>query len=162
MSDYEIEKAIQEHCDQIDIWVEENRFVCENVRNITIFEFEMDWLGLYGRFFVKFDDKVCPMDFLVFLGESEDGGISIQAPMFHSPLGAPVSCSAIKIEDKVMTAIEEAINDVFPKLRPLEINKRTGKKNRKKSLNNRILDKKAYMQFQKTISETGFQINRDI
>ena len=119
----------------------------------------MDWKKYRGHFQVKFNDQLCPMEFLVFIGKNQNGTAFMQTPMFFSPLGAPASYSALEVEEKVFEGINIALNKVFPAIKPLGLDGETGKIiTMQNSFKDRIISQEAFEKARIKLSEKGFQI----
>jgi hypothetical protein len=46
--------------------------------------------------------------------------------MFTSPIGAPASYAAVKLSDELDAALKAKMREVFPRIAPLGLNRKTG------------------------------------
>lgn len=162
-TDYKVPDDVRRHIEKVGVWLKENTLVYEDVKALTLHDFQMDWQKNFGTFLVKFDAQACPMKFSVFIGGAGNGTVSLQIPMFHSPLGAPYSYPAIDIADEVKAAIENALNDIFPRLRPFGLDKETEREvTMITPFGERLPDKLVYEKAKDVVSKDGFQLTINV
>lgn len=155
----EIPEGIREHLRQIEVWLRENVTIYRDVKAVTLFDFKMDWARHGGEFKVAFDDQVCPMEFSFAIGDKQNGRVGVFHPVFTSPLGAPASYSAVEMPEDVARAIEDCLNQLFPPLRPMGLNRETGKMtNMSTPFTERIRDMAAYEAAKERVSTQGFNL----
>ena len=105
-------------------WLSDNVIDIPEPKEVTLFDFEVNWSNWSGKFKIRFDDFVSESSFG--LGTEMTGVPKFYYPMFTSPLGVPASYAAIEITSNTHNAINEALKRTFPKLKPLGKNRDTG------------------------------------
>ena len=118
------EEYEQSRFEELQIWLEENVVHFFDPKELTLFDFEVNWSNWSGKFKIRFDDFVSESSFG--LGTEMTGVPKFYYPMFTSPLGVPASYAAIEITSNTHNAINEALKRTFPKLKPLGKNRDTG------------------------------------
>jgi len=109
---------------EVRAWLADNVVYIPEPKEVTLFDFEVDWSNWSGEFKIRFDDFVSEDSFG--LGMEMTGVPKFYYPMFTSPLGVPASYAAIEITSNTHNAINEALKRTFPKLKPLGKNRDTG------------------------------------
>ena len=109
---------------EVRAWLADNVVYIPEPKEVTLFDFEVDWSNWSGKFKIRFDDFVNEDSFG--LGMEMTGFPKFYFPMFTSPLGVPASYRAIEITSKTHKAISEALRLTFPRLKPLGRNRVTG------------------------------------
>ncbi|MEI6320075.1 MAG: hypothetical protein WCS09_16280 [Pseudomonadota bacterium] len=114
-------RPMDEHLQRVRHWLSENVQNPETPNAIEISDVFFDWNNLRGSFKLSLDD--IPLADRFEIGIEITGRITIAAPMFVSPLGAPASYAAVNLSKRTEAAIYDALQDVFPKIRPFGWNK---------------------------------------
>jgi hypothetical protein len=109
---------------EVRAWLADNVVYIPEPKEVTLFDFEVDWSNWSGKFKIRFDDFVNEDSFG--LGMEMTGFPKFYFPMFTSPLGVPASYRAIEITSNTHNAISEALRLTFPKLKPLGKSRDTG------------------------------------
>ena len=109
---------------EVRAWLADNVVYIPEPKEVTLFDFEVNWSNWSGEFKIRFDDFVSEDSFG--LGMEMTGVPKFYYPMFTSPLGVPASYAAIEITSNTHNAINEALKRTFPKLKPLGKNRDTG------------------------------------
>ncbi len=122
----EIPEHIKQHLEEIRVWLDENVIVYDNVKSVTMHKFEIDWDKLNGLFCISVNGEECDMPFR-FSCLTVTGKPEIYRPMFHSPLGAPASYTAIDISECVIERMVSTITKFMPTIKPLGLDKESGK-----------------------------------
>lgn len=91
---------------------------------IILSDFEFNFKDLKGSFKLKLDLDVMKGRFR--FGVQIDGRYEISPPFHISPLGVPCSFPKIELTDETYERVEKLINDFFPKIKPLGIDKGSG------------------------------------
>jgi len=106
-------------------WLESKVTHYPEPKNVTLSEFEVDWVELSGCFVLALDSlRIEPkIRFSVDL----NGRMRFWMPMHHSPMGVPASYPAFEISQATQNAINQALNDVFGCFRPFGLNKDIGR-----------------------------------
>ena len=125
-TDNEIPESIKQHLEQIRVWLDENVTVFSDVKNVVLHDFVVDWDKLSGSFKITVNGQLCDMKFS-FSCLTATGKPEIYRPMFHSPLGAPASYAAVDISDKVIDRVQATIAKIMPAIKPLGLDKASGK-----------------------------------
>ncbi|QWE06396.1 hypothetical protein [Polynucleobacter sp. JS-JIR-5-A7] len=124
---------------------------------ITLFDFEFDWEEFKGSFSLKLDSDVMKerFDFRVEI----DGKYEISPPFHISPMGVPGSYPKIELTEETTYRINKLINDFFPNLKPLGLDKSTGLMiDRNTSMNDRVVDVGEVISKMKEVWVGGFQL----
>ena len=125
---------------------------------ITLFDFEFNWEEFKGSFSLKLDSDVMKDRFG--FGVEIDGKYEISTPLHVSPLGVPGSYPKIELTEETTYRINKLINDFFPQLKPLGLDKSSGVMiDRNTSIEGRVVDVEDVIWKMKAISEEGFQLN---
>lgn len=75
-------------------------------------------------------------------------------PMFHSPMGAPASYAAVELTGETLSAIQSAISETFPNLKPFGRDSSTGRFiDSRTPFEERIIDPDAYQAVKERITE---------
>lgn len=113
----------QEHIRKVQDWLDENVRVYETPETVTVCEFVRK-LGAYsGSFHLRLDDVALAESFSFGLGN--DGRPELFFPVFHSPLGAPASYSAVRLTQETVASTENLLGAILPKMKPLGLNRET-------------------------------------
>jgi hypothetical protein len=124
---------------------------------ITLFDFEFNWEEFQGSFSLKLDSDVMKerFDFRVEI----DGKYEISPPFHISPMGVPGSFPKIELTEETTYRINKLINDFFPNLKPLGIDKSSGVMiDRNTSKNDRVVDVGEVISKMKEVWVGGFQL----
>jgi hypothetical protein len=105
-------------------WLQDNVQVFPEPETVTLSEFSVDWEDFSGDFSVSFDSVKLAKK--LSFGLEASGKTVFYMPMFHSPLGVPVSYPAIEITDRTKDAILRGLRDTFPRLKGAGLDKETG------------------------------------
>ncbi|QWD15653.1 hypothetical protein G6702_06770 [Polynucleobacter paneuropaeus] len=125
---------------------------------ITLVDFEFDWEEFKGSFSLKLDSDVMKerFDFRVEI----DGKYEISPPFHISPMGVPGSYPKIELTEETTYRINKLINDFFPNLKPLGLDKSTGLMiDRNTSMNDRVVDVEEVISKMKEVWVGGFQLS---
>lgn len=123
MSKERDEMANDRH-EKLQAWLKDNVLIIPEPKIITLHSFSVDWSDWRGSFRVKFDDFEIEneLDF----GIEITGRPTFHLPIFTSPLGVPASFASIEITSKTHQAIDLALRQTFPRLKPFGRNRETG------------------------------------
>jgi hypothetical protein len=94
-------------------------------KEIVLFDFEFDTKEFKGSFQLKLDSDAMKERFT--FSNQIDGKYEISPPFHISPLGVPASYPKIELTEETTTQIKKLIDDTFPILKPLGLDKVTGK-----------------------------------
>ena len=122
----EIPDHIKQHLEEIRAWLDKNVTVYDDVRNVTLHTFEIDWEKLNGSFRIAVNGEECEMPFR-FACLTATGKPEVYRPMFHSPLGAPASYAAVDISERIIERMASTIGKFMPSIKPLGLDKESGK-----------------------------------
>lgn len=135
--------------EDVQDWLKANVKQYADPMRITLYGFEIDWKTFSGSFRLKLDDVVVAEKFT--FSPEASGKPTFYMPMIHSPLGVPASYAAISITEKTNIAIETALRNVIPRLKPLGKCRATQKEiTQSTSIAVRIID---YAHLEKTMIE---------
>ena len=109
------------HLEKVRTWLKENVKVFDTPEELKISAVKFDWKRLSGTFVVSLDGKPIWDRFSVHIDIT--GKPTFTPPMFHSPLGAPASYAAVELDPQSEAAIFQALEQIFPKVRPFGWNK---------------------------------------
>ncbi len=116
---------IEEHIKQVGEWLDKNVQKFAEPKTVTLFDFEVDWEEFSGSFRLSLDNVV--LKERIRFGLEASGKVIFYRPMFHSPLGAPCSYSAIDITPKTEVAITKALREAIPRVKGAGIDRDTGR-----------------------------------
>ena len=122
----EIPDHIKQHLVEIRAWLDENVTVYDDVRTVTLRNFEIDWEKLNGSFHITVNGEDCKMPFR-FSCLTATGKPEVYRPMFHSPLGAPASYAAVDIAERIIDRMVSTIAKFMPSIKPLGLDKESGR-----------------------------------
>lgn len=146
---------IDEHLKLVSTWLDENVITYQEPKVISLVEFDFNWERMSGSFCLLLDDHRIADLFQLTL--SQNGLMQFHPPMFHSPLGAPASYSALNLTSATEEAISNALREIFPKLRPLGLDKQSGICIWSTTpMQDRIIDKEAFEEARAKISSPGY------
>jgi hypothetical protein len=109
------QKHFEERIAQLKAWLQENVVVPETPVEVCISEIQFDWEQMSGSFAVSLDDQKLEDRFTVSMQIT--GRVAFTPPMFCSPLGVPASYPAVRLCEKTESAIQRALERVFPRVR---------------------------------------------
>ncbi len=103
----------------LDAWLKDNVRNYPGVTAVVLKDFSTQFgkSRCEGKFKVSLKPYNAEETFSFWADDS--GEIRITAPYFHSPLGAPITCSAIELQPEVSHAISIGICALIPPLKPL-------------------------------------------
>lgn len=120
-----MDESIKQHIEEVMHWLEENVEVFPEPEKVTLSEFSVNWEDFSGEFRVAFDSVV--LSEKLRFGLEVSGKTRFYLPMFHSPLGAPASYSAVEISDKTHAAILKGLRETIPRVKGAGLDRNTGK-----------------------------------
>jgi hypothetical protein len=115
---------INEHLKLVSKWLDENVRSYPTPSRISLAEFDFNWDRMTGEFCLFLDEQCLPDPFHLTL--SQNGWMQFHPPMFVSPLGAPASFRAVNLTSDTELAIDNALHQIFPRLKPLGLDKQSG------------------------------------
>ena len=118
------EEEEKDRIEQLKKWLDENMIVVSEPKEVTLYDFDVNWEFLSGSFRVNFDNTTLLDTFRYSIGATGYPGFA--PPRFTSPLGVPASYNAVEMTDKTEEAILKALKLTFPKLKPFGRNRSTG------------------------------------
>jgi len=128
---------------------------------ITLFDFEFDFKEFKGTFKLKLDSDVMKERFSFRV--DIDGRYEISPPFIISPLGVPASFPKIELTDETNESIKIIINNFFPRLKPLGIDKESGCMiDRNTSMIERIIDVQDITRVINKISSDMFELKSEL
>lgn len=110
--------------EKLQDWLGENVLSPSSPKVVTLSDFEFDSKNFKGSFVLTLDSNVMTERFR--FGVQIDGRYEISPPFHISPLGVPASFPKIELTDETKERIEKLINEYFPKMKPLGIDKESG------------------------------------
>jgi hypothetical protein len=145
----------------VKVWLEENVLVPPTPQEITISEIEFDWEHLEGSFRLALDNLAIRDPFDLYIDVA--GRIQFRPPMFYSPLGAPASYSAVRLDTVTSGAIDKALESVFPRLLGHGMHKDLGVEIHGYSpLRDRIINRAQFTEKVKRLHTEGFRITMSV
>ena len=119
-------RLIERNIERVKEWLDENVQVFPEPKSVTLSDFTVSWRkdDFSGSFRVSIDEVTIKGRFDYHLQAS--GKTTFNPPIFHSPLGAPASYSAVELTDKTDRAILKGLHDTFPRLEGLGWDRSTG------------------------------------
>lgn len=119
-----MDESIKQHIEEVRHWLEKNVQVFTEPKEVTLFEFSINWDEFSGEFRVAFDSVI--LSEKLRFGLEASGKTTFYLPMFHSPLGAPASYAAIEVSEKTHAAILKGLRQTIPRLKGAGIDRDTG------------------------------------
>lgn len=110
------EKSLINHVEEVQQWVNANKRVYFDVRTVTVRAVHIEKSVFSGRAELILDDRMPPEELSISLGG--DGWLTYSLPMFHSPLGAPASYSAVALPEAASRAVTSAVRSLLPRILP--------------------------------------------
>lgn len=108
-------RFIEDRVSQVGEWLKKNVIAPETPNEISIADIEFDWERMSGSFALALDGEGLEERF--FMEYEITGRMKYSPPMFHSPLGAPASFAAIRLDEKTDAAVKHALESIFPRVR---------------------------------------------
>jgi hypothetical protein len=108
-----VEKPVDDHLEKVRAWLELNVHVPPKPKKVTLSEITFDWNSGRGSFVLNLDEH--PVKDLFRIYVEMNGQMAFTPPLHISPLGAPASYAAIKLDESTEQAIKKALSRVFPK-----------------------------------------------
>jgi len=128
---------------------------------IVLSDFEFNFKDFKGSFKLKLDSDVMKERFR--FGVQIDGRYEISPPFHISPLGVPTSFPKVELTDETNKKIEKLINDFFPKIKPLGIDKESGSMiDRNNPMIERVIDVQDVTWVINEILTKGFNLKSEI
>ena len=109
-----MEKPVDDHLEKVRAWLELNVHVPPMPKKVTLSEISFDWDYGRGSFVLKLDEHPVKDPFRIYV--EMNGQMAFTPPLYVSPLGAPASYAAIKLDEATEQAINRALRQVFPRL----------------------------------------------
>ncbi len=113
--------SVKTHLEQVREWLAKNVVVPPTPKQVTVSSIRFDWKRLSGTFVLALDNLVFQEPFDVRMDIT--GRPTFTPPMFTSPLGAPASYPAIRIDQNTEKAVIAALVQAFPKVRAYGLHK---------------------------------------
>ena len=124
---------------------------------IVLSDFEFDTEDFKGSFKLTLDSDVMKERFR--FGIEIDGRYEISPPLYVSPMGVPASYPSIELTEETTNEITKLINDFFPKVKPLGIDKETGVFiDRNVPMSDRVVDREELNWVVDELSTEGFKM----
>lgn len=110
------EKSLRDHVAEVHRWVDANKRVYSDIKTIKLMSVQIDRSDFSGSAELILDDRMPPEDLSISLGG--DGWLTFSLPMFHSPLGAPASFSAVVLTEAASRAVASVVRGLLPRVLP--------------------------------------------
>ena len=124
---------------------------------VVLSNIDFDWKGLSGSFNVTLDNLRLISGFKFSVDIS--GKYQISPPLYVSPMGVPASYPSIELTEETTNEITKLINDFFPKVKPLGIDKETGVFiDRNVPMSDRVVDREELNWVVDELSTEGFKM----
>ncbi len=105
-------------------WLKSNVVCYSEPREISLSEFEVDWVELKGKFLLTLDSvKIEPK---IRFSLDSNGLMKYWVPMYHSPVGVPASYPSLELTGATQDAINQALERIFGRFRAFGLNRDTG------------------------------------
>jgi hypothetical protein len=109
-------ELVNEHLQEVRQWLRENVRNPDTPNEIEISDVRFDWSRMSGSFTLSLDGSPVLDRFSVWVEIT--GRVTFAPPMFVSPLGAPASYAAVNLTQRTEEGILQALQEIFPKVRP--------------------------------------------
>ena len=124
---------------------------------VVLSNIDFDWKELSGSFNLTLDNLRLISGFRFSVDIS--GKYQISPPMYVSPMGVPASYPSIELTEETTNEITKLINDFFPKVKPLGIDKETGVFiDRNVPMSDRVVDREELNWVVDELSTEGFKM----
>ena len=124
---------------------------------VVLSNIDFDWKELSGSFNVTLDNLRLISGFKFSVDIS--GKYQISPPLYVSPMGVPASYPSIELTEETTNEITKLINDFFPKVKPLGIDKETGVFiDRNVPMSDRVVDREELNWVVDELSTEGFKM----
>lgn len=124
---------------------------------VVLSNIDFDWKELSGSFNVTLDNLRLISGFRFSVDIS--GKYQISPPLYVSPMGVPASYPSIELTEETTNEITKLINDFFPKVKPLGIDKETGVFiDRNVPMSDRVVDREELNWVVDELSTEGFKM----
>ncbi len=110
------EKSLRDHVAEVHRWVDANKRVYSDIKTIKLMRVQIDRSDFSGSAELILDDRMPPESLRLSLGG--DGWLTYSLPMFHSPLGAPASYTAVVLNEAASRAVACAVRGLLPRVLP--------------------------------------------
>jgi len=115
---------IKQQIKAVHAWLDKHVRVFDEPEAVTLSDFSVNWDEFSGNFRVTLDNVELPTKLR--FGLETSGETKFHLPMFHSPLGAPSSYSALDLTPKTLAAIKLGLHQAIPRVMAAGSNKVTG------------------------------------
>ena len=124
---------------------------------VVLSNIDFDWKELSGSFNLTLDNLRLISGFRFSVDIS--GKYQISPPLYVSPMGVPASYPSIELTEETTNEITKLINDFFPKVKPLGIDKETGVFiDRNVPMSDRVVDREELNWVVDELSTEGFKM----
>ena len=125
---------------------------------ITLSNFEFDLKEFKGSFKLTLDNLKFISEFRFSVDIS--GRYEITPPLYVSPMRVPASYPSIELTDEASEGIKRLINEFFPKIKPLGLDKNTGKFiDRNTAILDRVVDAQHVSWVIDQVTSKDFELN---
>jgi hypothetical protein len=108
-----VEEPVDNHLEKVRAWLELNVHIPPKPKKVTLSEIAFDWDSGTGSFALNLDEHPVKDPFRIYV--EMNGQMAFIPPLYVSPLGAPASYAAIKLDEATEQTIKRALSRVFPK-----------------------------------------------
>ena len=151
---------MSERLEELHNWLRGNVVSPSTPKVIVLTNFEVNWKTFDGEFTLKLDSDEMKDKFKFSI--EIDGKYQISPPFYVSPMGIPGSYPKIDLTEETNERIEKLINDFFPKLKPLGIDKESGLIiDRNNPMIDRVIDVQDVTWVINEISTKGFNLKSE-
>ena len=152
---------MNERIKNLQKWLDENVIVPPEPKSILISQIEVNWDEFSGSFSLILDSVEMKERFKFRV--EIDGKYRISPPFYHSPLGVPATYAQIELSDESNYRIESMLNDFFPKMKPLGLDKASGKMICGNTpIKERVINVEDVIVKMSVTSEKGFQLRNNM
>jgi hypothetical protein len=147
--------------EKLQKWLKDNVMSPSTPKVIILSDFEFNIKDFKGSFKLILDSDAVKERFC--FGVEIDGRYEISPPFQISPLGVPSSFPKIELTDETNERIERLINDFFPRIKPLGIDKKSGLMiDRNSPMIDRIIDVQDVTLVINKIKSNGFKLKSEL
>jgi hypothetical protein len=155
------DRKVNEKIEKLRNWLRVHVVSPSTPQAITLSDFEFNTKDISGSFCLTLDNVkfISRFDFDVQM----NGQYEIYPPLFVSPMGVPASYPSIELTDETKIMIEELLNNFFPKVKPLGIDRETGEFiTRNTPMVKRLIDIDSLESIKEEVMEEGFQLKFEV
>jgi hypothetical protein len=155
------DRKMNEKIEKLRNWLRVHVVSPSTPQSITLSDFEFNTKDISGSFCLTLD-KV-RFDSRFNFDVQMNGQYEIYPPLFVSPMGVPASYPSIELTDETKIMIVKLLNNFFPKVKPMGIDRETGEFiTGNTPMENRVMNIDSLECLKEEVMEGGFQLKFEV